>query len=183
MTAITTVDARSASQIQRHQVLGLLREVDHEFFPPLSSRTGTLSLEAVPVPVDPASGLAMYLHAMLDESWLLARRDEQVVGVLSYLVDHVEPTLERQSPSLYVTTIAVARGWRGSGVGTALYDALFVQAGLAGAPWITTRTWSTNEQHIRLLVTRGFDEVARRPRLGFVDSVYLARRVSGRRPD
>lgn len=182
MTTITAVGAGVATPIQQHQVLGLLREVDHEFLPPLSTRTDTLSLQAVPVPADPAPRLAAYLHAMRDEPWLLAHRGEQVVGVLSYVVDHVEPLLEGHSPSLYVTTIAVSRCRRGSGLATALYDALSVQARRCNVPWITTRTWSTNTEHARLLYDRGFTEVARRERQGSIESVYLAQRVALGRP-
>lgn len=183
MTPITALPPGAATAIQRHQVLGLLREVDHDFLPPLSTRTDTLSLETVASPADPAPRLAAYLQAMSHEAWLLAHHGKQAVGVLSYMAEHGDPVLEGHSPSLYVTTIAVSRRRRGSGLATALYDALTAQARRSKAPWITTRTWSTNTQHLRLLSDRGFIEVARRARQGSIASVYLALSVASIRSD
>jgi len=123
-----------------------------------------------------------YLDAMRDEAWLLAGKNKKVVGVLSYLVGHVEPVLEGYAPSLYVTTIAVSGSCRGSGLATALYNALYAQARQSDVRWITTRTWSTNVGHMRLLYGQGYTEVARQVRDSFVDSVYLARPVALGRP-
>ncbi len=85
--------------------------------------------------------------------------------------------LSEYSPALYVTTIAVSRCCRGSGVATALYDALDARARRSGVGWISTRTWSTNAEHVRLLQARAFTEVARRTRQDSIESVYFARRV------
>ena len=159
-----------------------MREVDDEFVPPLSARTGTLALDVVAEPVNRESGLATYLQAMRDETWLLAYRDERLVGVLSYLGDHVDPAFRERTPSLYVTTIAVSPGCRGVGVGTALYDALDARAQRSGVGRVSTRTWSTNEEHVRLLRARGFSEVARLARKDTIDSVYFARPVPPAHP-
>lgn len=180
------VDAGPASSEDQQRVLAVLREVDDEFVPPLSARADTVSLplsgSAAPLRAGSEVGVEAYFTAMQHESWLLARVSAAVVGVLSYVPGHVEPALAGHSPSHHVTTIAVARRCRGAGVATALYDALDAEARRASVLWVSTRTWSTNRGHLRLLGARRFHEVVRSPRGWGVDSVYLARHVPPGQP-
>ncbi len=128
---------------------------------------------------------------MNDEEWLLALDGPVVLGLLSYLPWHQEPALAQHSPSAYVTTIAVTRTARGAGVATLLYDALEQTAFERSLPYLSTRTWSTNTEHIRMLNRRGFEEVLRRvdERAPGIDTLYFAvsvragRRGSSARPD
>lgn len=182
---ITTllVSSPSAARGALHEgVWALLRDVDDEFVPRLSSRSDTVS--TVPS-VD--TTLAAYVDALRMESWIVASDSAGVVGVVSFVSGYCQPPLERWAPSAYVTTVAVTGARRRQGVATAMYEKLIIGAREAGLPWVTTRTWSTNTSHLGLLRQLGFREVMRMSadREPGVDTVYLARpigREQGREP-
>jgi ribosomal protein S18 acetylase RimI-like enzyme len=165
-----------AGHVAQPQLVGsvrhLLATVDREFVPPLSSRSDTVSMES------PASkpGLDAYLEAMREELWLLAQRGGAVVGLLSFRHALANRPLAAYAPSLYATTLAVAPAARRTGVARTLYDALERQALERRVPYVTTRTWSTNTSHLRLLDERGFVVVDRTPddRGGGIGTLYLA---------
>lgn len=149
----------------------LLEEVDSEFVPALSRRSGTLSIS------DDGTGhdLASYMAALGFEWWLVALQDDAVVGLLSFLDDHDDAALAAFSSSLHVTTVAVTHSARRTGVATALYDALDLVA-IDRRACVTTRTWTSNACHLRLLETRGFRRVGQIPeeRGPGVGTVYFA---------
>jgi len=177
-----------------HQgVRELLAEVDREFVPALSARADTLLLPSGRGPGGglgrgPGAGpsepsLDRYLQAMESEAWLGAR-DDDVVGLLSFLARHEDPHLASWSPSLYVTTLAVRRHARHTGIGAALYDALEQVARERGVRYLATRTWSTNVAHLRILRARGFADADRVDggRGAGIDTLYLACDLVARRP-
>jgi GNAT superfamily N-acetyltransferase len=161
----------------RSAVDRLLTEADQEFVPALSSRADTRTLSMTP---DPSAGTTAYADAMAKEQWFVAVRNDQVVGVLSFL-----------SPSgaagggcgpAYVTTIVVARSERRHGIGIRLYDALEEFALSEGLTALETRTWSTNRSHLNLLNDRGFVETQRvaDERAVGVDTVQLVKHLRSR---
>lgn len=173
MTTVVLVDPAQPGDVQEG-VQSLLRQVDREFCPPLSSRPDTSALSG-----SPAQEPSAYVEAMKRESWLLAVEQGCVVGILSFVLHQEDRELPQCTPALHATTVAVAPRRRRAGIATLLYDALADQARRRGVPYLTTRTWTTNGSHIGVLAHRGFVEVARQPgeRAPGVGSVYFACRV------
>lgn len=175
MTAIVLVDP-TASSTSDVDVELLLEQVDQEFCPPLSCRSDTRSTIAAS---GAGRGLSAYLEAMRQESWLLAVERGRVVGLLSFVLRRDDPVLPQCFPSLYATTVAVVPDRRRAGTATQLYRALADHAGRCDVPYLTTRTWTTNDSHARLLAELGFRVVATRPdeRAPGIGSVHFACRV------
>lgn len=159
MIAVNVVRPQEAAASLGRQVFRLLREVDEEFCPPLSARADTMSL---PAQTDPRqSGVETYYRAVRQEFWLVASSGGSVVGLLSYLTYLNDPSIKEWSPSLYATTVAVSPQARRAGVASTLYVELAEQARRRGVPFLSTRTWTTNDSHIGVLRVLGFTEVSR----------------------
>lgn len=174
MTRVVRALSEAHKSAVRTGVRALLVEVDAEFLPQLSARTDTLSMVPRTEPGKP--GASAYLEAMGFEHWLVALCGESVVGLISFTSTNRHPVLAPWSPSLYATTVAVSPHARCLGVGTALYDEFEGVARQWGLPFLTTRTWTTNDDHLRLLSARGFRRVIELPhdREPHVGTVYLA---------
>lgn len=171
-----------ASSVFSDGVWKLLRAVDDEFVPRLSSRTDTVATGS-----GVGGAIAVYMDAVRSESWVVATESSVVVGVASFLAGYRQPPLEQWAPSAYVTTIAVVKERRRQGIATAMYAELARAAERAGLSWVTTRTWSTNASHLGVLRRLEFEEVVSisAQRGPGVDTVYLARLVrasTGARP-
>ncbi|WP_276258650.1 GNAT family N-acetyltransferase [Haloglomus litoreum] len=161
------------------QVRAILRSVDEEFVPPLSSRSGTAEVDDLGG--DEGSGIDSYFQACLDQQFLFAETDDELVGVLSYRHRYTPPFLRRFSPSNYPTILAVRREWRNEGVGTALYRTfLFDLPPAYRLPYVVARTWNENVRSIRLHEKFGFDRVHTIPnhRAPGVHTVYFAKALS-----
>lgn len=160
-----------APQRVHSAVWELLQQVDSEFVPPLSSRRDTLSMT-------PTSGnsLADYFRAMSHESWVVAALDGLIIGFVSFVVGQDPPALSNSSPSAYATTVVVSRAHRHCGAALSMYAELKQVTRAAGLRYVTTRTWSTNDSHLRLLYRLGFEVVFRvgDERTAGIDSIYLA---------
>lgn len=155
MTHVLRVPGKLASAAISEGVASLLAEVSDEFVPPLDARADTLSLSVKGC----SRGLVEYLQRMRHETWLLALKDNELVGLLSYIAGHQEAALSRYSPCAYVTTVAVTQPARRSGTARLLYEALEAHAYKERLPFLATRTWSTNSTHLPFLVAGGFKEV------------------------
>lgn len=169
-------------ELAADDVWHILQVVDNDFFPPLSTRTNTteknLTMEAL------WGGPISFFDTVMKEAVLLAYLDDHVVGMMSFIAGYSEPMLERWSPSTYSSTIAVLPRFRRRGIGTALNDALEHLPTELASPFITRRTWSTNQANLHLLQSRGFVEVVRMKdhRSRGVDTIYLARRTDPNEP-
>lgn len=163
--------AKSASADLVAGVRRLLRAVDGEFIPPLSSRADSLSLATG----SGAGTVEPYLTAIRDEQWLLVRRGGVVIGLLSYLVDHRDGALSPWAPLVYVTTVAVDAEHRRAGHAQSMYEHLARRVRGSGGTRLATRTWSSNRSHLTLLRRLGFNEVRRLvdDRSAGQDTIYL----------
>lgn len=179
MIEVKEVSSPSEAPVAVQQaVRHLLSEVDKEFVPSLSCRPDTLSTHR-PASGRAISGSTSYFDAMRQESWLIALDSGSVVGLLSFISGHRDLSLVHWSPTAYVTTVAVARPYRQAGLASTLYRKLNLVAVSEGLPYIVTRTWSTNESHIRVLLATGFFEVLRLQddRAMGIDTLYFGRLV------
>lgn len=154
----------------------LLERADEEFVPPLSARTGTDQRDGL----EDGTGedLTPYLDSALDHTYVLALVQGEVVGFLSVHDGYEIPELEGYLPSNYVSTVVVHPDHRRNGYARELWKRAL--SGLPEAyrqPYVTTRTWSTNDSHIALLEELGFETVTRVPddRGPGVDTVYFGR--------
>jgi len=150
----------------------LLCLYDSEFIPPLSAREYTYQSNLT---VNATAGQEpkQYFAALKKQSFLLAMDQEQVVGFMSFRAPYVSEDLNDQMETLYVTTVIVDKEYRGQGITTQLYAKLEEIAKPRKLP-IMTRTWSTNDSHIRILHKMKMQEVERieNGRGQGIDTVY-----------
>ena len=153
----------------RGAILALLEESDEDFLPPLSRRRSTkdqtFSGEAA------VGGILSYYEAMNRQEILAAAIDGELLGFVSFY----ENFEGGEEPSLYVSTLVVAKAARGHGLTSKMYAHLFYT--LFPEHNIYTRTWSTNAAHTKILARFGFAEWRRLPndRGPGIDTVYFAR--------
>ena len=152
----------------------MLAAVSNDFVPPIDLRSSTTQA----VLTDTAPGVeGSYLADLGRQANLLAHADGgRLVGLLSFASPFVDARFEICGECTYVTTVAVSRGYRRQGIARVLYEALF---GLpeARSRSILLRTWSGNAEHLKLLHSLGFGQLARLTddRGPGVDTLYLAR--------
>jgi len=165
------------TRVEQDDVWGLLKEVDREFVPPLSSRNSTTSANLLPA-APAAPGPQSYFEEVLGQLILLASANGEPVGFMSCIPAHHHALVVNQSPCTYRSTLAVTASARRLGVARHLYGALLSLPDRYASPWVATRTWSTNFGHRDLLASLGFQEVVNLPddRGPGIDTVYYARK-------
>ncbi|MCT2537132.1 GNAT family N-acetyltransferase [Aquibacillus koreensis] len=169
----------------RNQIWDILCECDKEFVPPLSARESstqsTLS-SSEGQDIKPFS----YFEKMTEQHFILAIDEEKnhVIGFMTFKSNYYTEELKNYSPSNYITTICIKRDYRNYGITRKLYQFMkddIKQQGLE-EPYLTTRTWSSNDAHIHILKSLQFDTVERLKdhRGPGVDTLYFGRKVSER---
>ena len=183
-TPVVTYELRADGHGEEAAIRRLLELADEEFVPPLSARTGTDQRDGL----DDSAGdsLDAYLDAALDHTYILARVDGEVVGGLSFHDGYEIPELEGYLPSNYVSTVIVHPDHRRHGYARGLWKRML--RGLPDScrePYVTTRTWSTNDSHVALLMELGFEEVTRIPddRGPGLDTVYFGLKTPSASPE
>lgn len=156
----------------------LLCRYDHAFIPPLSARENTYQSNlssGSPTNVKPKK----YFEMLKEQSFLVALVQDRVVGFMSYRPRYVCQDLEDGIETTYVTTIIVEEEQRGQGITTSFYKQMF--AFHEEDETVTTRTWSTNDDHIRVLMKLGFELVKTigDSRGEGIDTVYYRKTVKG----
>lgn len=140
-------------------VWDLLRRYDQEFVPPLSAREYT-DQSNLTDGLRAAKEPARYFDMLKEQSFLLALARGRVVGFMSFRPRHRVEELQDCAETIYVTTVIVDEAYRGQGITTRLYAELEHIARRLQRP-ILTRTWSTNDSHIRILQRIGMQELKR----------------------
>ena len=134
----------------RESVWKLLKDADQEFVPPLSSREKTTQKSLIPKEgeVGDSRGPVKYFEQMLGQAFLLAIKEGEVHGFMTYIPDHELLLKDRLINCNYISTIIVAPKSRRQGITRRMYGTLFqISQGKA----VATRTWSTNKEHLELL--------------------------------
>lgn len=159
-------------------IWNLLCRYDKVFVPPLSARENTYQSNLLD---DSSSHVKprKYFETLKQQSFLIALKDNRVVGFMSYRPSYICLALEDDVETTYVTTIIVEEEQRGKGITTTFYDQLI--ANFRRNNSVTTRTWSTNYNHIRLLKRLGFELVKKieDSRGQGIDTVYYRKIVKG----
>ncbi|MDO5728994.1 MAG: N-acetyltransferase [Actinomycetaceae bacterium] len=171
------------NSVEKTAVADLVAHADHEFIPPLSSRSSTTQ-QRLDLTIDSSQTASTdaYCRELETQSFVFAvasgdtaTAKENIIAFLSY---RPHTTLfDRKRPlSHYVSTIIVDPHYRGQGVAQRLYNALFAIADEQGVS-VSTRTWSTNNAHIALLKKNHFNLITTIPndRGEGLDTVYYER--------
>ncbi|GFN33487.1 GNAT family N-acetyltransferase [Paenibacillus xylaniclasticus] len=159
-------------------VWSLLCRYDTDFIPPLSSRENTYQTNLSALPSQKQQP-KQYFETLKEQSFILALDGEVVVGFVSFRPHYLSQDIDDGLPTLYVTTIIVEETYRGQGITTRFYAELAKIANHYNQP-IMTRTWSTNDKHIRVLHKIGMEEIKRIQNgrgLG-LDTVYYRQRMT-----
>lgn len=137
----------------------LLCQYDSEFIPPLSVREYTNQSDLM-VSSTAKQEPNRYFEMLKEQSFLIAQDRDKVIGFMSFRLHYVYEDLNDRVETIYVTTVIVDKEYRGQGITTQLYTELEEIARQRNQP-IMTRTWSTNDSHIRVLNKIRMQEVKR----------------------
>jgi ribosomal protein S18 acetylase RimI-like enzyme len=119
-----------------------------------------------------------YVDRCLKRPLIGAVVEDTLVGFLSFEQLSNVSVIEEYTPTNHVEIIAVDPEYRGQGLGETMYQYLLDELPSDHRqPFITTKTWDTNDAHIAILEDLGFDLVHRIPddRGAGIDTVYYAR--------
>lgn len=163
------------------QVWNILVEADTAFIPPLSMRTSGTQTGLKSTLAAQSAGTIAYFESIPHQHIITASpatRAETLAGFLSFRPGFHLPNVPKMKPYHYVTTVIVRPAFRGNRVTQRMYENLLATARELNQG-VATRTWATNEAHIRLLHQLGFAEIHRIPddRGPGIDTVYFAKDI------
>lgn len=137
-----------------------LEEVDEDFIPFLSVRSPD-DIEFKIKDKKEKRSIRYYLDGLISsgyEFFLLRRRNKELIGLLAYKIRNT--SVYKAGKSLYISTIAISKFYRGLGLSYKLYDEVMKigqEMKMRGEiEYIETRTWSTNERVKKVLKKLGF---------------------------
>jgi ribosomal protein S18 acetylase RimI-like enzyme len=157
---MVTVEYVSNPREYGDEIRRLLRAGDEEFVPPLSAREGTTQTSGLDESRNDA--LDEYYQQCIEQSFILAHTDGDVLGFLSFRDGYEADALGEYTPATYVSTIIVDPEHRREGLARRMYlELLTAIPESLHQPYITTRTWSTNDNHLNLLEELGFELLTR----------------------
>lgn len=154
----------------------LLASADEEFVPPLTAenRTGVTRWDDEKL----FTTIDEHVQAALGRRLIVGLDDDRVVGIMIFEAIDDMDDLEGYTSTNYITELIVDRDYRGRGIATRMYEVI-----LEDLPddyrldSVSTKTWSTNDDHISILDSFGFECVKRIPddRGEGIDTVYYAK--------
>ena len=138
----------------------LIQRCNNDYFPPLSTRGGTRDSDLKKCEISHI-GINSYVAELLGQENIFAVSDNrELIGFMSFIHNRRGETIFdclNYGLNNYISTICVEPNHRNCGVATAMYD--FIEEKLPNAlcsSFISTRTWSGNENHIHILKRRGY---------------------------
>lgn len=140
----------------------ILISCDNDFIPPLSTRITTTQTDFNSSFVETHAPPYQYWIGILKQQNILAFIDGCLVGFMSfkynYMMDDWISVKNRENGvNNYISTICILKNYRRLGIAKRMYD--YIENNLPNefmSNYITTRTWSTNMNHIKLLSQRNF---------------------------
>ena len=138
-------------------VYDLLIACDKEFVPPLSTRNTTTQVDFSSNCILSEMYPYQYWVDILKQQNILAIADNHVIGIMSFkynykLSECFDTHIRIDSINNYISTICINKNYRGYGIAGKLYN--YIENNLPNgykSDYVSTRTWSTNRNHINLL--------------------------------
>ena len=162
-------------QKYKNDILEIMQICDSDFVPPLSSRSSTTQSNLKSVGFD-QNGILNYYTEMEKQDVLAAIDDDgALVGFVSYKRDYISEVVTK-TPNIYLSTLMLHPASRGKRLTNRMYDYLFNK--LYPDCSIFTRTWSTNDAHIKILSNFGISEFYRikDDRGDGIDTIYFTKK-------
>jgi len=167
------------NEMQINEIRALLKFCDNEFIPSLSSRSSTHQTSFTQE--NKQNCIDTYVNELISQIVLLVYEDSKFAGFLSFINGFSYEEIPDIASSNYITTICISHEHRNQRILNALYEFLIHKLPQKlVCPYISTRTWSTNIFHIRVLKKLDFGEVFRLSNhrgIG-IDTVYYAKKMS-----
>lgn len=138
----------------KNAIRELVKSVDDDFNPPLSTRTSSIHLDFK----DSSGSIDEYIDDLLDNEAILALVDGKIAGILFYRTDYHVVKLNKRG--LYVVVILVGKNYRGHKIASKLYSAVEDRADSMHKK-IYLRTWSGNKTQEAILPKRGYSIIHR----------------------
>ncbi len=155
-----------------NEILDMLTTADEEFIPPLSARSSTTQSD-LSYRKNASSGVLNYFKELKKQRFLAATENDKLVAFVSFKENFTNEKIGNdQLPNIYISTVLVAPDGRGKGLTSKMYETLFREYENVN---VFTRTWSTNEVHIKILSRFNFKIlcVLKNDRGNGVDTVYF----------
>ncbi|MDD3957251.1 MAG: GNAT family N-acetyltransferase [Candidatus Izemoplasmatales bacterium] len=168
-----------SSDNTKNQVWNLLCACDNEFYPSLSSRENTSQSQLNSHDHKNKKPFS-YFSSLLEQCFICAYDDENMIGFLSFIPKYSSDIYRDIGLSNYVSTICVDTKYRGLGITYKLYDFLFSKIpNQYCLSYVTTRTWSLNDYHIKALHKMRFviHATLKNHRGQGIDTVYFKKKI------
>ncbi len=157
------------------ELLAMVSNADREFVPPLSARSSTtqpdLSSDA-----KASGGILSYFNEMTKQGILVACQGDALLGFVSFKENYTNDVIKQENcPNLYISTLIIKPEARGQGLTQTMYQTLFKTFKTRN---IITRTWSSNQAHIKILSKFDFETLAvlQNDRGEGIDTIYFIKR-------
>jgi len=159
-----------------NEILDMITKSDAEFVPPLSARSSTTQSN-LRGSINVSDGVLNYFKELKKQRILVATAGGQLLGFVSFKENFVNGKIgEEDLPNIYISTLLVSPEGRGKGLTSKMYEILFAEYENAN---IFTRTWSTNEAHIKILSKFGFEAmlILKNDRENGIDTIYFKKSI------
>ena len=167
------IHVKGIAQKYSRDVKELLRLCDREFVPPLSARDSTSQTDFTGESRSAGEPVTYYNSLCHQENFFVIE-NRRIIAMMSFVRDYVSDATVKDRPNVYISTLIVHPEHRRKGLANKLYAKMLKAF---GSRYIFTRTWSTNEGHIRILSSLKFYEHMRLEddRGPDIDTVYYRR--------
>lgn len=135
----------------------MLTSCDKEFIPPLSTRNATTQTDFNSCSIVSDLPLYQYWIDILKQQNILAFVDGYLAGFMSFKYNYkignwFSVEIRENDVNNYISTVCIHKNYRRLGIARKMYD--YIEKNLPDeykSNYISTRTWSTNINHIKLL--------------------------------
>ncbi len=135
----------------------ILISCDKEFIPPLSTRNATTQTDFNSSSMVSYVPLYQYWIDILSQQNILAFVNDCLVGFMSFKYNYkignwFSAKIRENDINNYISTICIYKNYRRLGIARKMYD--YIENNLPKeykSNYVSTRTWSTNISHIKLL--------------------------------
>ena len=140
----------------------ILISCDNEFIPPLSTRNATTQTDFHSSSIVSYAPPYQYWIGILKQQNILAFVDECLVGFMSFKYNYkienwFSVNIMENVVNNYISTICIYKNYRRLGIARKMYD--YIENNLPNeykCNYVSTRTWSANINHIKLLYQCNF---------------------------